>query len=107
MSQTLSWKRTIRFANGHVKKDVNQTMVERETGLEPATFCLGSRHSTTELLPLDDVPKFYDTQDGKASICKGPVHIGLLRVSDEIIHIVAQRGRFSNRPVRLFSVIPD
>src|SRR3972149_8578339 len=24
---------------------------ERETGLEPATFCLGSRHSTAELLP--------------------------------------------------------
>ncbi len=26
--------------------------LERETGFEPATFCLGSRHSTTELLPL-------------------------------------------------------
>ena len=25
---------------------------ERETGLEPATACLGSRNSTTELLPL-------------------------------------------------------
>ncbi len=25
--------------------------MERETGFEPATFCLGSRYSTTELLP--------------------------------------------------------
>ncbi len=29
--------------------------MERETGFEPATFCLGSRYSTTELLPLDVV----------------------------------------------------
>ncbi len=29
--------------------------MERETGFEPATFCLGSRYSTTELLPLGDV----------------------------------------------------
>ena len=28
--------------------------MERETGLEPATFCLGSRYSTTELLPLEE-----------------------------------------------------
>ena len=40
-------------------------------------------------------------------ICKGPVHIGFSGVGDEIIHIVAQRGRFSNGPVRFFSVIPD
>jgi hypothetical protein len=26
---------------------------ERETGLEPATLCLGSRCSTTELLPRE------------------------------------------------------
>ena len=26
--------------------------MERETGLEPATICLGSRDSTTELFPL-------------------------------------------------------
>ena len=26
--------------------------MERETGLEPGTNCLGSNHSTTELLPL-------------------------------------------------------
>ena len=26
--------------------------MERETGFEPATFCLGSRCSTPELLPL-------------------------------------------------------
>ncbi len=26
-------------------------VMERETGFEPATFCLGSRYSTTELLP--------------------------------------------------------
>ena len=33
--------------------------VERETGIEPATLCLGSRCSTTELLPLTPrlVPK--------------------------------------------------
>ena len=29
--------------------------LERETGLEPATFCLGSRYSTTELLPLSSM----------------------------------------------------
>ncbi len=28
--------------------------MERETGFEPATFCLGSRYSTTELLPLGE-----------------------------------------------------
>ena len=27
-------------------------LVERETGIEPATLCLGSRCSTAELLPL-------------------------------------------------------
>ena len=27
--------------------------LERETGFEPATACLGSKNSTTELLPLD------------------------------------------------------
>ena len=32
---------------------------ERETGLEPATNCLGSNHSTTELLPLEEVQKLY------------------------------------------------
>lgn len=26
--------------------------LERETGLEPATFCMASRRSTAELLPL-------------------------------------------------------
>ncbi len=26
--------------------------LEREMGFEPTTFCLGSRHSTAELLPL-------------------------------------------------------
>jgi hypothetical protein len=30
--------------------------VERETGIEPATNGLGSRDSTTELLPLSDEP---------------------------------------------------
>ena len=29
--------------------------MERETGFEPATFCLGSRYSTIELLPLATV----------------------------------------------------
>ena len=33
--------------------------MERETGLEPATNCLGSNHSTTELLPLDEVIMLY------------------------------------------------
>ncbi len=26
--------------------------IERRTGFEPVTFCLGSRHSTAELTPL-------------------------------------------------------
>jgi hypothetical protein len=30
----------------------NLLILERETGLEPATSSLGSWHSTTELLPL-------------------------------------------------------
>ena len=29
-----------------------KSYLERETGIEPATLCLGSRCSTTELLPL-------------------------------------------------------
>ena len=33
--------------------------MERETGLEPATNCLGSNHSTTELLPLEEVQRLY------------------------------------------------
>jgi hypothetical protein len=37
--------------------------LERETGLEPATLCLGSRCSTTELLPplwrMPPVPQSY------------------------------------------------
>jgi hypothetical protein len=28
-------------------------LMERETGLEPATACLEGRNSTTELLPLE------------------------------------------------------
>jgi hypothetical protein len=28
-------------------------VVEREMGFEPTTFCLGSRRSATELLPLE------------------------------------------------------
>ena len=32
--------------------------MERETGLEPATSSLGSWHSTTELLPLSQRPKY-------------------------------------------------
>lgn len=31
--------------------------LERATGLEPAIFCLGSRHSTTELRPRDQLFK--------------------------------------------------
>jgi hypothetical protein len=33
--------------------DDSETGSERETGLEPATLCLGSRCSTTELLPRE------------------------------------------------------
>jgi hypothetical protein len=33
----------------------NLLILERETGLEPATSSLGSWHSTTELLPLESV----------------------------------------------------
>src|ERR1700730_15595258 len=32
--------------------------MERETGVEPATSSLGSWHSTTELLPLSQRPKY-------------------------------------------------
>jgi hypothetical protein len=37
---------------GYVSKDRKLLILERETGLEPATSSLGSWHSTTELLPL-------------------------------------------------------
>jgi hypothetical protein len=30
---------------------ISEIRYERETGIEPATFCLGSKHSTVELLP--------------------------------------------------------
>ena len=33
-------------------------ILERETGLEPATSSLGSWHSTTELLPLSSVFRY-------------------------------------------------
>ena len=33
---------------------IRKREVERETGIEPATNGLGSRDSTTELLPLSD-----------------------------------------------------
>gem|GEM_PF-7100990 len=33
-----------------VEENTNEEFLERETGFEPATFCLGSKHSTTELL---------------------------------------------------------
>lgn len=32
--------------------DIVADEVEREMGFEPTTFCLGSRRSTSELLPL-------------------------------------------------------
>jgi hypothetical protein len=32
-----------------------KSYLERETGIEPATLCLGSRCSTAELLPLVNV----------------------------------------------------
>lgn len=37
--------------------------VEQETGVEPATFCLGSRHSATELLlPGQRLPRMIDPE---------------------------------------------
>ena len=36
--------------------------LERETGIEPATNGLGSRDSTTELLPLNLIRQFYPTR---------------------------------------------
>ena len=37
--------------------------VEQETGVEPATFCLGSRHSATELLlPVQRLPRMIDPE---------------------------------------------
>jgi hypothetical protein len=37
----------------------NLLILERETGLEPATSSLGSWHSTTELLPLAFVFNYF------------------------------------------------
>jgi hypothetical protein len=42
-----------------------------------------------------------------SSECKGPIHIGLFGVSDEIIQIIAQWCYFANTPMRFFGVIPD
>jgi hypothetical protein len=38
--------------------------LERETGIEPATFSLGSWHSTTELLPLVFVSSYLIETEG-------------------------------------------
>ena len=37
------------------KPRTNHKQLERETGFEPATYGLGSRDSTTELLPQSDL----------------------------------------------------
>jgi len=39
--------------------------------------------------------------------CKGPACIGLFRVSDEFIQIIAQRRQLANPPVRLLGIIPQ
>ena len=52
-------------ANSSVTADLASNL-ERETRFELATFCLGSRHSTAELLPRL-TPRFYDKTDRKTS----------------------------------------
>ena len=42
-------------------------ILERETGLEPATSSLGSWHSTTELLPLDSTTRTYQNTAGMST----------------------------------------
>ena len=46
---------------------MDQTFLERETGVEPATSTLARSHSTTELLPL--VLSFYSTCVFTANHC--------------------------------------
>ena len=42
-------------------------------GFEPTTFCLGSKHSTTELRPLDtDMRGDFSTGLGRESMAEGP-----------------------------------
>ena len=43
--------RTLKAGSHPNKKSTVVLINKRETGLEPAAFCLGSKHSTTELLP--------------------------------------------------------
>ena len=50
----------------------NIPMLERETGLEPATSSLGSWHSTTELLPLSEAGLYHDGLI-PAAACRGRV----------------------------------
>ena len=58
-SFTLKLQRMIMYCNsGFIIR--GKKVMERETGLEPATTCLEGRDSTTELLPLALVTgKFY------------------------------------------------
>ncbi len=63
----------------HKKRTLNEFsfLMERETGLEPATFCLGSKHSTTELLPLTRIYSSIILFKFKhPAIKKHPINIG-------------------------------
>jgi hypothetical protein len=44
--------RAANVATFNQRRSIGKTELERETGIEPATNGLGSRDSTTELLPL-------------------------------------------------------
>ena len=46
------------FLIGSGADGAGRNFLERETGVEPATSSLGSWHSTTELLPLSQRPKY-------------------------------------------------
>jgi len=52
------------------------------------------------------VGRSYHIRTYFSSICKSPVHVGLFRVSDEFIQIIAQGSLFANTPVNLFGVVP-
>ena len=77
-------------------RGVTQRSLERETGIEPATLCLGSRCSTTELLPL--TPR----------LVPHPITSSARRCPDSQPswrhRLTAQRRRVTNPPLR---VTPD
>ena len=68
------------MANSHTAQDYRATRMERETGIEPATNGLGSRDSTTELLPpvvRSPHCSIWLTDSGRAPECS----FGVRRVS--------------------------